>query len=49
MGTTNQTQMKLGPDMYHLSTFHLPRNEGVNQWAGGGASKEAPKNTIKLT
>ena len=41
--------MKLGPDMYHLSTFHLPGNEGVNQWAGGGASKKPSKNAMKFT
>ena len=30
-GTTNQAHTKLGPGMYHLNTFRLPRNEGVNQ------------------
>ena len=28
--------MKLGPDMYHLNTFDIPKHEGVNKWAGGG-------------
>ena len=28
--------MKLGPDMYHLHTFHLQENEGGSEWAGGG-------------
>ena len=26
--------MKLGPDMYNLNTFRLPKKEGVNGWAG---------------
>ena len=47
-GTTNFINTKLGPDMYHLSTFHLPRNGGVNQWVGSGAYKKPPNNTIKL-
>ena len=41
--------MKLDPDIYHLNTFHIPKNEGVNDWVGGGASKKQPKNAIKLT
>ena len=48
-GTTNHIHVKLGPDRYHLNTFPLPRNGGVNQWAGGGASKKSPKITMKLT
>ena len=36
--------MKLGPDMYHLNTFNIPKHEGVNEWAIGGATKEAPEN-----
>ena len=27
--------MKLGPHWYHLTTFNIPNNEGVNEWAGG--------------
>ena len=27
--------MKLGPDMYHLNTFHFDRNEGGSERAGG--------------
>ena len=27
--------MKLGPDMYHLKTFHLHQNEGGSDLAGG--------------
>ena len=41
--------MKLGPDMYHLNTFNIPKHEGVNKWAGeGGASKKPPVNAKKL-
>ena len=48
-GTKNHTCIKLGPDMYHLNTFLLPRNGGVNQWVwGGDAYKKPPKNAIKL-
>ena len=28
--------MKLGPDMYHLNTFDIPKHEGVNKWAAEG-------------
>ena len=28
--------MKLGPGMYHLNTFNIPKHEGTNKWAGGG-------------
>ena len=35
LGTTNETQMHLRPDMYLLITFHMPKNEGVNEWMGG--------------
>ena len=48
-GITNHIRIKLRPDMYHLNTSLLSRNGGVNQWAGGGASKKPPKNTMKLT
>ena len=40
--------MKLGPDMYHLNSFNIPKNEGVNEWAGGGATKKSPENAVKL-
>ena len=42
--TNSQTYMKLGPYLYHLNTFNIPNNEGVNEWVGGGATK---KNTRK--
>ena len=36
--------MKLGPCLYHLNTFNIPNNEGVNEWVGGGCNR---KNTRK--
>ena len=33
-GTKNETYMKLGPVMYLLNTFHIPKHEGVNEWVG---------------
>ena len=38
--------MKLGPDVYHLNTFNIPKHEGVNEWAGGG--RKSPENAMKL-
>ena len=26
--------MKLGPYLYPLNTFNIPKNEGVNEWVG---------------
>ena len=46
-GTTNHIRIKLAPDMYHLNTFPLPRNEGVNRWAGGGACKKTKRTCHK--
>ena len=40
--------MELGPDMYHLNIFNIPKHEGVNKWAGGGGSKKPPENSMKL-
>ena len=46
--------MKLGPDMYHLNAFNIPKDEGVNKWEdeglGGdrGTSKKPPENAMKL-
>ena len=28
--------MKPGPNMYHLKTSHLHKNESGSDWAGGG-------------
>ena len=30
--------MKLGPYFYHLNTFNMPNNEGVNEWVGNQKS-----------
>ena len=35
--------MKLGPDVYHLNTFNIPKHEGVNEWAGGWRSQKATR------
>ena len=40
--------MKLEPYLYHLSTFKITNNEGVNEWAGGGATKKPLENAMKL-
>ena len=48
-GTTIQVKINLDPDMYHLNTLPLPRNEDLNQWAGGGTCKKPKKHAIKLT
>ena len=40
--------MKFGPDIYHLNAFNTPKHEGVNEWAGGGATKKPPENVMKL-
>ena len=41
--------MKLGPDMYHLNTFNIPKYEGVNKWVGGrGTSKRTSENVNEL-
>ena len=31
LGTVYQKYMKLGPDIYHINTFRLPKNEAVNK------------------
>ena len=47
--TTNyQIYMKLDPYLYHLNTFNIPNNEGVNEWVEGGATKKPPENAMKL-
>ena len=40
--------MKLVSYLYHLKTFDIPNNEGVNEWAGGGATKKPLENAMKL-
>ena len=41
--------MKLGPYLYHLNTFNIANNEGVNEWAGwgGGGGLRNQKTTRK--
>ena len=41
----NKTWPRYVPPEY----LHIPKNEGVNDWVGGGASKKQSKNAIKLT
>ena len=40
--------MKLIPGMHHLNTFNMPKNKGVNEWVGGGATKKTSENATKL-
>ena len=40
--------MKLGPYLHHLNTCNIPKNEGVNEWAGRGATKKPLENAMKL-
>ena len=40
--------MKLGPDMYLLNTFHIPKTEGVNEWAGEGRFQKTIKTCYKI-
>ena len=35
--------MKLGPYLYHLHTFNIPNNEGVNEWASGGRNQKTTR------
>ena len=35
--------------MYHLNTFHLPKNEGGDQRPAGGAYEKPLKGAVKLT
>ena len=32
--------MKLDPYLYHLNTFNIPNNDGVNEWVRGVATKK---------
>ena len=34
--------------MQHLNTFDIPKNKGVNEWVGWGATKKTPENALKL-
>ena len=37
--------MKLVPNMHHPNTFNIPKNKGVNEWVGEGATKKTLKKT----
>ena len=48
--------MKLGPDIYHLNTFRIPKHEdmkvSINGWVGAGAvvvgaTKKPPETHIR--
>ena len=47
--------MKLGPEMYHVNSFHLQENEGGSQSVGGWGEgvesvyKKPWKNAMNLT
>ena len=47
-GTTNDTYMKLGPDINLLSTFHIPSNEVVNECAEEGRIQKTPQKRHKI-
>ena len=40
-------QMKPGPVIYHLTTFHWHENYGENQGAGGGEGRESVEGVYK--
>ena len=41
--------MKLGPDMYLLNSFQIPKNEVVNELIGGWEGEGAhPKKYLKM-
>ena len=40
--------MKLGPDMDHLNTFHIPKHEGVNKWAGEWRNQKTTRKSYEI-
>ena len=40
--------MRLGPDIYLLNTFHIPKNDVVNECAGEGRIQKNPKQSHKI-
>ena len=40
--------MRLGPDIYLLNTFHMPKCEVVNECAGEGRIQKNPKKRHKI-
>ena len=41
--------MKLGPYLYLLNTFNIPKNEVFNEWAGWGRNQKTTKNAIRTS
>ena len=35
--------MKLDPYLYHLNTFNIPNNDGVNEWVGGECNQKTTR------
>ena len=40
--------MKPRSDMYLLNIFHIPENEGVNEWVGGKRIQKTTKKGHKI-
>ena len=40
--------MNFDPDMYHLSTFNIPKHEGVNEWAGERRNQKTTRKCHKI-
>ena len=38
--------MKFVSDMDHLNISNIPKNKGINEWVGGGATKKTPENAM---
>ena len=49
LGTTNETQMNLRPDMHLLNTFHIPKNEDINEWVGKKRIQKITTERHKIT
>ena len=48
LGHYKSDTMKLDPDMYHLNTFHVSKNQGVKKWAGGLRKQKTNKKCSKI-
>ena len=35
--------MKQDQYLYHLNTFNIPNNDGVNEWVGGGCNQKSTR------
>ena len=40
--------MKLCPYLYHLNTFNIPNNKGVNEWVGGGCNQKTTRKGYEI-